>query len=276
MKRHNTRRLLLLGAAVLMSSLSGCGGGSGEAGPPPSSTQPTGRVVSFVVNSTKVGYAYGIDVYLPASYDTGTAAYPAIYALDGDARFNGSNTRFEDLRLILQQKGSNAILVGIGGTARRQTDYNFPGANAYHAFITDELIPAIDTRFRTQPGKRMLSGLSTSGNFAASALFLEAPTQLHFSHFLSAEGAFWQQLETINSLEEQMYLAVKDRGLPVTLILARATGNGATNATYVHDLFVRMDARRYPGLTLLETSFPTTHAAVDYPAFEDAVGKFFP
>jgi predicted alpha/beta superfamily hydrolase len=268
-------RLLFVGlASVLVVCFAGCGGG-GDTGLPPASTQASGRVESLVVASQKVGFTYNIDVYLPAGYDTGSTPYPVIYALDGDSRFDGTNTRFDNFREIMRSKGTNAILVGIGGTARRQTDYNFPGATAFHDFLTLELVPLIDARFRTNPGKRILSGISTSGNLAATALFLEAPTQLVFSHFISAEGAFWQQTDTVYTLEEQMFNATKGKNIGATLILALANGAPATNATYVHDLFVRVDARHYAGLKLLETSFPTGHVAADNPSFDDALNKIF-
>ena len=269
------RRMLVALTAMVAMLFAGCSGG-GDTAAPVQAAPPAGRVVSLTLPSQKVGYTYNIDVYLPASYDTGSAAYPTIYALDGDSRFDGVNTRFDNFRDILRSKGTSAILVGIGGTERRQTDYNFPGATAFHDFLTAELIPFIDARFRTVPGKRMLTGLSTSGNLAATALFLEAPTTLSFSHFLSAEGAFWQQPDAINTLEQQMFDATRGRTIPVTLVLVRATAGTGTNATYVHDLFLRLDARRYAGLTLIETSFATGHVESDNPAFADVVGRIFP
>jgi enterochelin esterase-like enzyme len=262
----------LLGALVcallVLLPLSGCGGGGDGA-----SAQPVGRVLSASVISSHTGYAYNIDIYLPASFDTGSASYPTICVLDGDSRFVGTDTRFTNFKSILQRRGTNAILIGIGGTERRQTDYNFPGAYAYHDFIALELIPYVESRFRSDPNKRMLSGLSTSGTFAATALFIEAPNQLVFSYFLSAEGAFWQQLSLVQDLEQQMFVALAGKSLPVTLILARSTGVGPTNTTYVHDLYERMAARHYVGLTLLETAFPYSHAEMDDPSFEDAIAR---
>jgi len=262
-----------------MILLSGCGGsGEGEATPqPPAATPPpaTGRVVSAVVSSSTTGYTYNISIYVPPSYETGSASYPTIYVLDGDARFVGADTRMDSFTGILQRRGTNAILIGIGGTARRQTDFNFPGAYAYHDFLTLELIPFVEARFRTDPKKRMLSGLSTSGTFAATALFLEAPNKLSFTYFLSAEGAFWQQLGTVQSLEQGMFDAVAGNDLPVTLILARSSRSAGTNAQYVADLYLRISGRSYAGLQLLETVFPFGHTEMDSPAFEDAIARIF-
>jgi predicted alpha/beta superfamily hydrolase len=268
------------GAAMLLAALAACGGGGGGGGAPDTNTgtaAPTGQVVSTSIDSTKTGASYPIQIWVPDSYATDTAAYPTIYALDGDATFVDSATRFSHFQAILQKHGTHAILVGIGGTARRQTDYNFPGAYAYHDFVALELIPYVESRFRADPHRRALSGLSTSANFAATALFIEAPSALVFSHFLSTEGAFWQQQAMVNDLEQQMFDALAGRSLPVTLLLAHGVLNASvgTNAAVVEALYDTMAARAYVGLNLVETAFPTGHADTDDPAFEDAVARFF-
>ncbi|XAH23541.1 alpha/beta hydrolase-fold protein [Xylophilus sp. GW821-FHT01B05] len=266
------RAFLAALACAALAALTGCGGGGGGS----SSAAPDssgGRIVLADVKSAKTGYSYPIQIYIPPSYETGNASYPTIYALDGDAVFSGTLNRFSNLKNILQRRGTNAILVGIGGTARRQTDFNFPGAYAYHAFIAQELIPYVESQFRADTRKRMLSGLSSGGNFAASALFIEAPQNLVFTYFLSAEGAFWQQPDVIQTLEQQMFDAVAGKDLPVTLILARGAAGNTTNAVYVDELYKRIAARRYSGMNLVETTFPLGHVEMDNPSFEDAIAR---
>ena len=58
---------------------------------------------------------------------------------------------------------------------------------AYHEFITQELIPFIDTHFRADPKRRILSGMSLGGAFVVTSLFLEAPDTLYFSDYISAK-----------------------------------------------------------------------------------------
>lgn len=271
--------LLLLGA--------GCGGGGGGGGaaiPPittsatgaPAPVQPpvNGRVASHSLKSEMTGATYDIEVFVPASYDASADAYPTIYALDGDAIFNLSQTRFTNFKAILEKRGTKAILVGIGGTARRQQDYNLPGAIPYHDFLTLELIPFVEARYRADPKKRMLSGLSTSGNLAATALFLEGAKELVFSYFVSSEAAFWQQLQDVEALEQKMFDSLAGRPLPATLILAQCSNDRSCNTRYVHAMYTRMAARNYLGLNLIETYFPENgHADMDLPAFEDAIGR---
>jgi hypothetical protein len=150
-----------------------------EPAPPPTEPAPpaeqpppaTSRVVSDTITSAKTGATYPIDIYLPASYDGGSASYPVIYAMDGDAIFNPPGSRFANFKDILDKRGTQAILVGIGGSARREQDYTLPGARPYHDFLTLELVPFIETRYRADVKKRLLTGLSLSGSMAGIALF---------------------------------------------------------------------------------------------------------
>ena len=269
MRTRWCRALFVAAAAALV--LCGCGGGGGSGAALTTIQQPSGRIISASIDSQRTGYTYPIMIYVPASYDTGNDSYATIYALDGDANFTATGTRFDNLRNILMARGSKAILIGIGGTVRRQTDFNFPGAYPYHDFITVELMPFVEARFRSDASKRILSGLSTGGSFAATALFIEAPKQLFFSHFISDEGAFWQQPDVVAALEQQMFDATMG-AVPATLILAHSSLTG-TNYQVVNNLYRTMAARPYRGLQLLETSFPLDHVGTDNPSFEDAIAR---
>lgn len=276
------RALAALGSCVVLAGVPACGGGGGSGGGggvpllPPTGSVPTqpppssnGRVVNEIVKSSTTGVSYPITIFIPAAYDAGTDAFPSIYALDGDATNGLPQTRFMNLRDILLKRGTKAILIGIGNTARRQEDYNFPGADAYHAFLTKDLIPLVESKYRTDPKMRMLTGLSTSGNLAATALFLEAPDNLVFSYFISIEAAFWQQQAHNYDLEKKMFDALAGRPLPVTLILAHC--GASCNGPYVEEMYQRIADRHYAGLRLIETEFGAGHVGTDVLAFEDAI-----
>lgn len=291
MRVNGLRRVLAaLGVFVILAGVSACGGGGGGGGGggavlpivalPPVAAAPaqpapsaTGRVVSEVVTSSSTGVAYPISIFIPASYDAGSDPFPTIYALDGDATNGLPDTRFGNLSKVLLKQNTKALLIGIGNTARRQEDYNFPGAAAYHNFLVKDLVPFIESKYRADPKKRMLTGLSTSGNLAATALFLEAPDNLVFTYFVSIEAAFWQQSAQNYTFEQQMFDALAGRPLPVTLILAHC--ESSCNKEYVHAMYERMAARGYVGLQLLETSFNSTHVGTDVLAFEDAIVRIF-
>jgi len=281
---------------LIAAILAACGGSEGLKNDPLGSS---GSVVSATIQSAQTGAVYPLYIYLPASYANGTGTYPVIYVTDGDAAFPPAG-RFVNFTRILQRKGIDAILIGIGGTTRRSKDFVLPGAVAYHEFITQELIPSIETKFRADPKRRILSGISLGGSFVVTSLFLEAPDRLSFSCYISADGSFFQP--SFLALEEKFSNAMGTQSIPVTLILARAgssyempqpfaTGNGAnlrtatanlsrglgdfTNSAEVDSLYRRMLKRRYVDLILVETSFNTGHIQADNPSFEDAMTRIF-
>jgi len=252
------------------------------------------------IDSAQTGAVYKLYIYLPDSYAAGNATYPVIYATDGDAAFPPDG-RFVNFTKILQRRRIDAILVGIGGTERRNKDFLLPGAKAYHEFITQELIPFIDSHFRTDQKRRILSGISYGGAFVVTSLFLEAPDKLYFSDYISAEGSFF--LRSFIAQERAFSAAIGTRSIPATLILARGSVTSkvrqqefsaaigsrnnpamsnlardfsdATNGAEVAAFYRRMVDRHYPGLVLIQTHFPTDHIGTDNPSFEDAVIKIF-
>jgi predicted alpha/beta superfamily hydrolase len=277
-------------------ALTGCGGNSGVQKDP---ADTIGNVRFVTIDSAKTGAAYPLYVYVPESYARGTATYPVIYATDGDAGFPPEG-RFANFRKILQRHGIDAILVGIGGTARRNKDFLLPGARAYHEFLTQELIPFVETRLRADPKRRILSGVSFGGVFVVTALFLEAPGSLYFSHYISAEGSFF--VPSFVTQERDFTRTFGTKSIPATLILARgaesskvqpeqfamggAKGmpalsnlslvpNEFTNHSEVDSFYRRMTSRHYADLVLIETSFSTDHIGTDNPSFEDAMVRIF-
>lgn len=282
-------------ACLLIATLAACSGGSDLRKAAPDTI---GSGVLATIHSAQTDFVYPIYIYLPASYDGGTTIYPVIYATDGDAPFP-PNSRFVNFTRILQRQGVDAILVGIGGTVRRDKDYVLPGAVAYHAFLTQELIPFVESHFRADPRRRILSGISLGGSFVVTALFLEAPKTLFFSHYISTEGAFHQP--SFIAQERQLSDTIGDKSIPATLILARGGAStvqqrfsgdvGAknipaaaslarslsepTNIRVVDAFYRRMTNRHYTDLILVETHFPTDHVGTDNPSFEDAVARIF-
>ena len=273
-----------LGCALLFG-LTACGGGGGGSGVVapliPSTTQPatpppaTARTESDSIKSAQTGATYQLAIYLPASYGGNTKAYPVIYALDGDA-VNPPSGRFENLKTILERKGIDAILVGIGGTARRSTDYTLPGAVPYHDFLTKELVPFVEAKYRTDKAKRILTGHSLSGSMTGYVLFMEgASTDLTFSHFLSFDGSYgFQQAET-ESLEQKMYDVRKEKTLPATLILARCSDTTQCNYQPVGAIYQKPQQRGYAGFEVVEKTYSTSHMAIDPAAFDDAIAMVF-
>lgn len=305
--RSVCRFLSTVGWAVLLAGAAYIGGGGGtgagnslaalvpvapmlstDARPQPGAADPSpsefvlaaaSRVVSDSITSARTGAAYPLQIYLPASYDGGSvAAYPVVYAMDGDAVFNPPGTRFANFKDILDKRRAQAILVGIGGTSRRELDYMLPGAHAYHDFLTQELVPFIEAKYRADPRKRMLTGLSLSGSMAGLALFMEgASGTLTFSHFLAFEASFDSQTPQNNALEQRMFDAWgSGKPLPATLVLTRCDSPKDCNFGNVEDMRKRLQSRAYPQFVMTESTYPQTHTGTDTVSFEDVADRLFP
>jgi len=271
---------------ALLIALTACGGGGGGGGAalptlpvmgaPPTTTPPAaGRTETASISSAKTGATYELQIYLPPSYSGSSAAFPVIYALDGDALY-APVSRFYNLKEILERRRVEAILIGIGGTIRRSTDYTIPGALPYHEFLKSELVPFIESKYRSDPSKRILTGLSLSGSMTGHALFLEgASGTLTFSHFLSFEGSYGFQKDDTNNLEQKMYDTQKGKAINATLILARCGDPVGCNYVSVGEMYEKLLQRGYPGLTLMEKTYSTNHVGTDLPAFEDAISMDF-
>jgi predicted alpha/beta superfamily hydrolase len=133
-------------------------------------------------------------VYLPPSYETSENTYPVIYLLDGDThRFKGFVGVLESLSTeTLEKQVQESIVISIPNTNRSRDltpsflrEWKFKdrvldtfeqtgNAQQFVKFFEQELIPKIDTEYRTSK-KRVLVGESFGGLFAANTL-LKSPS----------------------------------------------------------------------------------------------------
>ncbi len=169
--------------AALILSLSGCmpleAARPVTAAPSPIDYLPALKGDYFRIDAKKIGRPFHIFVRYPEGYDPAKPVqYPTVYVLDGDSLF--PMIAPHHLFLHYDDKLPEAIIVGIayGGFGpeinKRGFDYSMPapdadkdqgGAPAFHAFIKNELIPQIETRYRSDPAKRILIGQSRGGHF---------------------------------------------------------------------------------------------------------------
>jgi predicted alpha/beta superfamily hydrolase len=170
----------------------------------PTTPQPGVAIVCgerFVLHSDLLGEDRTYSVHLPKSYSSSRPMeprrYPVIYLLDGDEFFQpvsglvqylseGSSSKFK----IPEQ-----IVVAIHH-ADRTHDLTpthvseFPtsgGAKLFMEFIEEELIPEIDTNFRTLPS-RTLIGHSLGALFAMNEMMGYNP---RFQAYLAIDPSLW-------------------------------------------------------------------------------------
>jgi len=120
-----------------------------------------------------------IVVGLPDGYDeSGDVEYPTVYALDGGVHYGMLRSYHRYLRV--GEEAPEIILVAISyGTDdwengnSRSEDYTAPtdendywgGAEQFQAFLGDELIPFVETTYRSDSDHRVIFGQSIGGQF---------------------------------------------------------------------------------------------------------------
>jgi predicted alpha/beta superfamily hydrolase len=222
-------------------------------GPTPVNIPSTQRLP---FNSTITGQAYELLIHLPGNYTTNTdKTYPVLYLLDAQW----------DFPLVTGLYGSQyydgyipgIIIVGITwgnnadpGRSRFRdftplADNQQPGtgnADNFLSFLKKELIPHIDSKFRTKKDDRILAGSSLGGLFTLYTLFTE--TALFNRYFLTSPALQWGNSRLP---EVERIFAKKNTGLPVKLFMAHGDmENPAPFLRFVDTL----KKRNYAGLEM--------------------------
>jgi enterochelin esterase-like enzyme len=186
-----------------------------------------------IFHSDNTGMDYRIYISLPPGYGEDTPPkYPVIYSLDGNWHF--PIDEYASRQLLMGEELGKVIIVGIGYT----TDDNdeiaglrfwdmLPGngADAFLAFLQEELIPYIDTNYLTAKNDITLAGHSFGGLFTLHTLFTATKA---FDRYIAMSPALWYhpswdgQQRWIFDKEEE-YFAKQDPDnpkLPVQLFLS--------------------------------------------------------
>lgn len=137
-------------------------------------------------------------VHKPGGYDFTNDKYPVIVLLDGEANIQHVSASADFL--ANNGRAMPMIVVGIENTDRqrdltpptsvdpeKRPKGNVGGAKEFLSFIADELLPHIDSSYRTRP-TRILIGHSYGGLFASYAL-LNRPEV--FKAYISVSPSLW-------------------------------------------------------------------------------------
>lgn len=247
------------------------------------------------LSSAARGRDYQISVGLPRSYGVTDAQYPVIYYLDADLGF-GVATGIAGT-LALGAEIQEAILVGIGyGDVSieewgwmRGLDFTPSPVSAYDAsiretvpdapevlsgeaagflrFLTEELRPFVESRYRVTTDGSGLFGDSLGGLFALYTLF-HSPDSFD-RYIVGSPSIWWDDAITMRYEEEyaaghsdlsaQVFMSVglleEDPDVPESAAFSMVTN--------VRVLAERLNGRGYPGLTVTTHFFEgETHLSV--------------
>jgi predicted alpha/beta superfamily hydrolase len=212
---------------------------------------------SLKITSSIVGEEYALYVNLPRYYDDKTRVFPVLYLLDAQWDFPLVNAVFGEH--YYDGFVPEIITVGItwGGKnpnydslrVRDLTPTNIQqvpqsgNGTKFLSFIKKELIPFIDSTYRTKKNDRTLMGSSLGGLFTLYAMFHE--TELFNRYVLTSPALGWDN--EIISTYEKAYADQKSQ-LPVRLFMAVGGYEGGIPS---FQKFVdHLKARNYQGLDL--------------------------
>lgn len=196
-----TRRGPSIGALVVSLGLAGTL--SGQSAPAPAPLPPDVVPVhdTFTVMSKVLGELRRINVYTPPGYRTSASAkFPVLYMPDGGVDEDFPHVVNTVDSLIGLRKVRPVIIVGIPNTERRR-DLSGPtrfasdsaiakrvgGSADFRKFIRDELIPAVNARYRTTD-ERSIVGESLAGLFVLETFLLDHTL---FTHYVALDASLW-------------------------------------------------------------------------------------
>ena len=138
---------------------------------------PHGQIRSLKYYSQTNGTWRHINVYVPASYETGKKRYPVLYLLHGSGEneqgwVDQGHVDFILDNMIANKEAEEMIVVIMSGDMRyTPTIRNVEGKTVSDIYI-DDLVPFIDKTFRTIPNRenRGMAGLSRGGGQTTSTV----------------------------------------------------------------------------------------------------------
>ncbi|MBC3786814.1 alpha/beta hydrolase [Spirosoma utsteinense] len=198
--------------------------------PVPVVSAPQARLLeSLRFNSSLMNQAINYSIYLPPDYYVSNRRYPVVYLLHGYGDNETSWVQFGEVDRIVDDNVKTGhlppmiIVMPNGGASFYVNDYQ--NKVRYEDMFVQELIPYIDSSFRTRPQReyRAISGLSMGG-FGSLALAMHRPDLFGSCAALSAAA---RTDEMFVAIPEERYNAVFS---PV--FSGPATGNDRLTLTW--------------------------------------------
>jgi predicted alpha/beta superfamily hydrolase len=231
---------------------------------------------TFTLKARGTGVEYRVDVWLPPGLDTMSVRPPVFVVTDG-------NLAFHSLRETVAMLGISGdmapvIVVGVGYPetdgrgytpayiANRTRDYTptsdagMPGGGgsaAFLSFLTTELVPMLESRYRADPTRRGLGGHSLGGLFATYALLHEPG--FFARYWIGSPSLWWDKQVAFTWVPQAKQGATPPRGRAFLTV-------GALESAVMVPPMQRMSAeltRNFPTLRVRSQVFPEeSHGSV--------------
>lgn len=221
---------------------------------------------------------YRIYVGLPESYGSDpTRRYPVVFLLDGDWYFDGSHDRIrtggvQGILAVLSRQESmpEAILVSIGYFGQNQRYRDLLSEYwRFYGFLTTELIPVIDSHYRTDPSSpRTLIGHSDGAFFTLHAFlkysFIEDNP---FQYFIALSGDYTKNSRLPFQEEIRMFdRFTEDAEVQAALYIAVGGNEESRFRSSNQAMAAVLSSRNYPGFRFTSLEYSEMgHSSIVYP-----------
>jgi len=206
------------------------------------------------IYSELVADTFHVMVSVPDGYYSSDKRYPVLYVLDGDVAFGmaASIARY----LQIGENIPELIIVGIGYGAldksageKRRRDYRptkTGDAENFLNFLGGQLIPYIDSKYRSIPDDRIINGYSIGGLFAMYTLFTKPET---FNRYIIGSPYLVWDNYSIFNYEENSPDKISEMKISVFI----SVGSEESDEKYfdpIDKLVTQIQERNYSGFKL--------------------------
>jgi predicted alpha/beta superfamily hydrolase len=180
----------------------------------PVQQDPIPAYETFEIESNEVNETRVINAWKPPGYEESDTSFPVVYMPDGGINEDFPHIANTLAKLVADKSIPPCLLIGIENTQRRR-DLTGPskveadakiaplgnGSSKFRRFISDELIPEIDRRYRTTQTTAIL-GESAAGLFVVETLLLEPAL---FDAYIAMDPAiYWNDSWLVRKAPEQL------------------------------------------------------------------------
>jgi enterochelin esterase family protein len=182
-----------------------------------------GSLFDTTITSAIMGYGRRMQVYLPAGYDRDTRFYPLLLVHDGLDYLTLASMNIVLDNLIAQKKIQPLVAVFLPAV-RREDEYAGYLQESFGRFITKEVLPFIDRRFRTLTDARYRGtmGASNGGNIS---IYLGYAFPEQFGNVIAQSSYIQPGLQQAFQMQQrkelQFYLDIGTYDIPLLIPMVR-------------------------------------------------------
>jgi len=217
------------------------------------------RTETKYLHSNTNGRDYEIYISLPVDYfQNETTFYPVLYCTDGNYAFN-LVSNIVNILTFPREEIPRVLVVSIGYkikdlmdfVANREIDLlpnndsEVVGASKFLSFISDELIPYIESNYRVKQNDRTLMGYSMGGLFSLFAMFSKPEI---FKGYYAGSPFLRYDDKVIFKYENEYADTHKD--LPVHLFMSFGSLENKSSISSMYEMAGCLESRKYPNLKL--------------------------